>query len=289
MDDDIKINWFPGHMAKAHRTIQGHLKMVDVVIELLDARIPLSSANPLIQQNLATKNRIIVLNKADLAEPAGTDNWLAYFKTKGTPAIAIDTTTGKNVKNLVNTVIRLAGEKIHKLQAKGIKNRNIRAMIVGIPNVGKSSLINRLLGANIAKTADKPGVTRGKQWINVGNKLDLLDTPGVLWPKIEQPEVGFMLAITGSISDDIYDLDRVIIKFIDFLLTNYPERLVTRYNLIRPLPENWQAVLSSIGSKRGCLRSGGVVDTDKAGKIVLTEFRTGKLGPFTLEKPPAEN
>lgn len=283
--DNIQINWFPGHMAKAHRMIREHLKLVDVVIELLDARIPLSSANPVIHEVVEDKPRVVALNKADLAEPEWTEQWINVFRKQGLPIVSLDAVSGKGAKMLVNRVEQLAKAKMDKMVAKGIKPRAVRAMILGIPNVGKSSLINRLLGTATVRTADKPGVTRGKQWIKVSNNLELLDTPGVLWPKLDDPEVAFKLAVTGAISDDVYDLEKVISKLLILLRQNYSERIANRYNLVLPLPEDNQELLELIGAKRGCLKSGGIVDVDKARKIVLNELRAGKLGPFTLDYP----
>ncbi|WP_422699797.1 ribosome biogenesis GTPase YlqF [Dendrosporobacter quercicolus] len=280
---EVNINWFPGHMAKAQRMIREHLKLVDVVIELLDARIPLSSANPVIHEIIDNKPRLVALNKADLAEPDRTTRWLAHFREQGLPVVALDSMTGKGSKALVSRVEQLAGDKIAALVAKGINPRAVRAMILGIPNVGKSSLINRLLGTATVRTADKPGVTRGKQWIKIGKNLELLDTPGVLWPKFEDPEVGFKLAVTGAINDEVYDREKVMAKLLAVLRENYSERLTVRYKLTPPLPEDSSALLALIGAKRGCLRSGGLIDDEKARRIILNEFRSGKLGQFTLD------
>jgi len=282
--DDIKINWYPGHMAKAHRMIRENLKLVDVVIELLDARVPLSSANPMIDSVAENKPRIVALNKADLAEAFWTEKWISRFRSKGLQAIAIEAVSGKGAKTLVAKVEEAAREKIEKQRAKGINPRAVRAMILGIPNVGKSSLINRLLGSTAVRTADKPGVTRGKQWIKIGRNLELLDTPGVLWPKFEDPDVGFKLAVTGAINDEVYDLEKVMAQFLQLLRINYSSRLIDRYKLTTPLPEDSFELLSEIGAKRGFLRSGGVIDTEKTIRIILNEFRNGKLGPFTLDQ-----
>ncbi|WP_394349556.1 ribosome biogenesis GTPase YlqF [Propionispora hippei] len=282
--DNMRINWFPGHMAKAQRMMREHVKLVDVVIELVDARIPLSSANPVIADIIENKPRVVALNKADLAETAWTERWIETFRSQGLQAVAIDSMTGKGTKSLISKVEQGASAAIAKLVDKGVRPRAVRAMILGIPNVGKSSLINRLLGSATVRTADKPGVTRGKQWIKVSNNLELLDTPGVLWPKIEDPSVALRLAITGAINDEVYDLEQVMAKFLTMLREDYSERLSERYKLTLPLPEDSEELLRLIGSKRGCLRSGGVVDCDKARKIILNEFRGGKLGQFTLDR-----
>lgn len=280
----MHINWFPGHMAKAHRMIREHIAMVDVVVELLDARIPASSANPIIDQLLENKPRVIALNKSDLAESEETEKWTAFFRHKGYPVVMLEAVSGKGTQLLVSQIQSAASAKIKVWEAKGIKGRAARAMILGIPNVGKSSLINRLVGATKVRTADKPGVTRGKQWIRIGNSLELLDTPGVLWPKLEDQEAAFRLAVTGAIADDVYDMEDAIQRLLLLLRQRYSQRLIERYNLTAPLPELPEALLIQIGARRGCLRSGGIVDAEKARRLILGEFRSGKLGLFTLDQ-----
>lgn len=282
------IQWFPGHMKKAQRLIEENLKLVDVVIELLDARIPSASANPMIAEIIKNKPRMIALNKADLADSASTKKWLAYFKAHNVPAVAIDANHGKGMKQLVAAAEELARPKTEKFVAKGARPRAARCMILGIPNVGKSSLINRLAGAVKAKTADKPGVTRAKQWIKIGSNLDLLDTPGVLWPKFEDQTVGLKLAFTGAINDDIYDREQVVVLLLDIMRRDYPERLTERFKL-KEMPDTGYELLETIGKKRGCLLKGGIVDTEKAQNIVLTEFRSGKLGLISLDSVPLAN
>lgn len=272
-------------MAKAHRMIREQLKLIDVVIELLDARIPVSSANPVIDEIIENKPRVIVLNKADLADPAITEKWLAVFRSQGLEAIAVDSVSGNSAKLLIGRTENAAKAKLAAWAAKGIRARAVRAMILGIPNVGKSSLINRLLGTATARTGDKPGVTRGQQWLKIGKNLELLDTPGVLWPKFEDQEVAFKLAITGAISDEVFDMEKVVTRLVELLRERYPDRVAGRYNLTLPLPEDPVEILGLIGSRRGCLRSGGVVDYEKARRIVLSEFRDGKLGRVTLDDP----
>ena len=280
----MHINWFPGHMAKAHRMIREHLKMVDVVVELLDARIPASSANPVIDQVVENKSRIIALNKADLAEQQETEKWAVYFRAQGLSVVPVEAVSGKGAKMLVNRVEAAASSKLKAWEAKGIRGRAARVMILGIPNVGKSSLINRLVGETAVRTADKPGVTRGKQWVKIGKNLELLDTPGVLWPKLEDQEAAFRLAVTGAIADDVYDMEDAVNRLLVLLRTRYAHRLAERYNLQTPLPETAEELLLLIGARRGCLRSGGTVDAEKARRIILNEFRSGKLGCFTLDQ-----
>jgi ribosome biogenesis GTPase A len=284
MDENININWFPGHMAKAQRMIKDHLKLVDVVIELLDARIPYSSANPAIKDIIGNKPRVIALNKADLADPKLTEQWIAKFRNQNIQVVAIDSMSGKGTKTLISKVDQLAKDKVNKLVNKGVNARAARAMILGIPNVGKSSLINRLLGTATVKTADKPGVTRGKQWIKISKNLELLDTPGVLWPKFQDLEVGLKLAFTGAINDEVYDMEKVMNVFLRIMREEYPERLIERYNLKEELPQDSIEILEMIGKKRGCLRSGGIVDHEKVRRILLNEFRASKLGLITLDK-----
>ena len=282
------LQWFPGHMKKAQRLIEENLKLVDVAIELLDARIPYSSANPMLAEIIKDKPRLVALNKSDLADPAMTKAWLAYFKGHGMAAVSIDSLNGKGMKQLVKLAEDLARPKTEKLVAKGGKARAARCMILGIPNVGKSSLINRLAGSVKAKAADKPGVTRAKQWIKLGSNLDLLDMPGILWPKFEDMTVGLKLAFTGAINDDIYDREKVTALLLESLRRDHPERLTERFKFKGELPETGLELLEAVGRKRGCLVKGGVVDLEKAVNIVLTEFRSGKLGPVTLDAVPAE-
>ena len=285
--DMPQLQWFPGHMKKAQRLIEDNLKLVDVVIELLDARIPFSSANPMLAEIIKTKPRMIALNKIDLADPGMTKKWLNYFKAQGIIAVGIDSAKGRGMKQLVSAAEMLAKPKIEKFVAKGAKARAARCMILGIPNVGKSSLINRLAGAVKAKTADKPGVTRAKQWIKIGSNLDLLDTPGILWPKFEDKTVGLKLAFTGAINDDIYDREQVTALLLEVMRRDYAARLIERFKFKGELPESGLDLLEAIGRKRGCLVKGGLVDLEKAQNIVLNEFRAGKLGLVTLDEVPA--
>lgn len=281
--ESSNIHWYPGHMVKARKMVQENLKLVDVVVELLDARIPLSSRNPVINAILEGKLRITALNKADLADKTQTEKWRRHFiEENGFPCLPLDSQAGKGINNLIANAQEMAVAIIEKIVAKGRRPRPVRLMMVGIPNVGKSSLINRLVGKGSARTGNRPGVTRGKQWIRVGKGLELLDTPGILWPKFEDPEVGFKLAITGAIKDEIINLEQVTLKLIQSLSKTAPDNLLTRYKLDE-LDDEPIETLKKIGAKRGCLISGGHVDILKTATIVLNEFRAGKIGLFTLD------
>lgn len=281
----MDINWFPGHMTKARRMIESDIKLVDVVVELLDARIPRSSANPLLDEITEKKPKVIALNKADLADPQCTKEWINYYQQQQIPVTPLDAVGGKGLKELINKIEQAASAKIRSLTNKGIKQRPVRAMIIGIPNVGKSSLINRLLGTATVKTGDKPGVTRGKQWIKISKNLELLDTPGVLWPKLDSSEIAYRLAVTGAIKDDVFDVEKVTLKLVDYLRSNYPAKLAGRYKISGELATEPVEIVKEIGKRRGCLRAGGIVDLEKAIRIILSDFRSGKLGTFTLDNP----
>jgi ribosome biogenesis GTPase A len=271
-------------MAKARRLVQENLKLVDVVIELVDARIPSSSRNPMILEIIEHKPSVIALNKADLADPNMTSAWLTKFKNSGQCAVAIESIGGKGIKELVTATKKATEAKMAAIVARGRRERAVRAMIIGIPNVGKSSLINRLAGTGNVKTGDRPGVTKGKQWINLGKDFELLDTPGILWPKFEDPEVGFNLAATGAISDDVIDIEKITLHLIGRLKTTHPQGLLDRYKL-DALPDNNEETLELIGKKRGFLQTGGTVDLNKAARTILLEFRAGKMGRITLDNP----
>lgn len=277
------VHWFPGHMAKATRMIKEYVKKVDVVIELLDARIPRSSANPVISEVVGEKPHIIVLNKADLADPKATKVWTEYFTAQGVTVLAIDSKSGKGNKQLVKAVERLSQPIIDKWLKKGIRSRSVRTIILGIPNVGKSTLINKLAGAAATRTADKPGHTRGQQWVKIGKNLELLDTPGVLWPKLEDQRAAARLAMTGAISDDVYDLESVMKQLLRQVKEVNPDLLAERYKLKPEELADTEQLLESIGRRRGCLVSGGLVDLDKARRIVLADYRNQKLGNLTLD------
>lgn len=284
-NDLPSLNWFPGHMAKARRLITENLKLVDVVVELLDARIPLSSANPLLNEIIGAKPRLIALNKADLADAQMTAKWVDFFRREGLKAVAIDSINGKGTKQLTKLAAELAKPKTDKLAAKGAKPRAARLMIVGIPNVGKSSLINRLVGSVKAKAENRPGVTRAKQWIKIAQGLEMLDMPGILWPKFEDKEVGIHLAFTGAISDEVYDFGEVSLLLLEKLREIHPEGLKARFYLNELSSDNL-TLFEAIAKKRGCLLKGGAIDYEKAQRLIMAEFRSGKLGTVTLDIPP---
>lgn len=280
----MTIQWYPGHMAKAKREIQAKLKLVDIVVELLDARIPLSSRNPMIDDIVLQKPRLILLNKYDLADPAIVNSWISFFKSQGIEAIPINSMSGKGINNIVIQLEKLMVDKKEKLIKRGIGSYSIRTMILGIPNVGKSSLINRLANKKATKTGDKPGITKGQQWIKVGKSIDLLDTPGILWPKFDDQKVGYRLAATGAIKDELFHFDDIALFIVDYFRKNYPDKLKERYNLIDLADDNIE-VIRQIGKNRGCLISGGEIDFDKSSALIIRELRAGKLGRFCLEKP----
>lgn len=286
----MTIQWFPGHMTKARRQIQDKLKLIDVVIELLDARLPMSSRNPMIDEILQGKPRLIVLNKADLADPGVTKQWLEVFKQEGHLAVAVDAYSGQGIKDIPVLAKELLKDKLEKQRAKGMNPRAVRALIVGIPNVGKSTLINRLAGRNIAATGDRPGVTKGQQWIKVGTDMELLDTPGILWPKFEDQNVGYRLAVTGAIREEILNVEDIAFFGVKYLVKYYWEPFSSRFELKEPPqdpdnPHDIVAVMEAVGRKRGCIVSGGRVDLEKASGILLRELRAGKLGRYSMEAP----
>lgn len=283
--DIPSLQWYPGHMRKAEQLVKENLKLVDVVVELLDARIPMSSANPVLREIVGDKPRLIVLNKADLADDTATRAWVKYFAEQELVAVPVDAVKGRGVKELVQAITKCAKPKTDKLVQHGAKARAARCMILGIPNVGKSSLINRLSGGSKTKVENRPGVTRAKQWIRLGAQLELLDMPGILWPKFEDQQAALHLAFTGAINDNVYDVASVVLLLLDTLRTAYPSALIERYRLEGELPSGVE-LLEEIGRKRGCLRAGGRIDDEKAQQIVLTDFRSGRLGHVTLDTLP---
>ena len=280
----MNIQWYPGHMTKTRRQIEGDLKNVDIVVELIDARIPVSSRNPDIDSICAGKPRLIVLNRADQADPAMNAKWTAFFKGQGHAVLETDAKTGRGVGQFSAVVKGALKDKIAAWRAKGQVGRRVRVMVVGVPNVGKSTLINKIAKKKSAKAGDRPGVTRGKQWVSVDSGLELLDTPGILWPKFEDETTGLHLAFTGAVKDEVMDSEALAAALMELLRDRYPQAL-SRYKL-EPGPElaGWQ-LLEQAGRKRGMLISGGEVDTQRMSRVLLDEFRGGKLGRFTLERP----
>ena len=280
----MNIQWFPGHMKKTERQIEEDIKLVDIVYELLDARIPLSSKNPDIDRMSGNKPKIMLLNKSDLADPVLTEKWINYYKSENVEVIPVCAQTGDGIKKLSQITQTMLADKIAKQKEKGIVGKGIKALIVGVPNVGKSSFINKISGRSSTKTGDRPGVTKGKQWITVNSSLQLLDTPGILWPKFEDEKIAYNLAFTGAIKDEIIDVEELGVLLCGFLRDNYPTALITRYKLDSLSEDNYE-LLMAIGRKRGCVISGGEIDTRKASILLLDEYRGGKLGRITLETP----
>ncbi|MDO5336792.1 MAG: ribosome biogenesis GTPase YlqF [Eubacteriales bacterium] len=279
----MNIQWYPGHMTKAKRQMQEDIKLIDLIIELVDARIPRSSQNPDIDELGRNKARLILLNKSDLADEAENEQWAAYFRQKGCFTAKVNSKTGAGLKALSPIIREACAQKLERDKRRGIKNRPIRAMVVGIPNVGKSTFINSFAGRACAKTGNKPGVTKGKQWIRLNKETELLDTPGILWPKFEDERVGVNLALIGSVKDDILNLEELSLELIDRVRENYPGILAARYEIEeegKPVE-----VLERIAAKRGCIKKGGDMDYAKAASLLLEEFRNGKIGRITLERP----
>lgn len=283
----MNIQWFPGHMAKTRRLITENLKLVDVIIELLDARIPFSSRNPEINSLINNKPRIVAFNKSDLADERISRQWINWYAKNGIDCILINSINGKGLNEVKAKARELMSEKIERDRAKGKIFTPVRTMIVGIPNVGKSSFINKIVGKASAVTGDRPGVTRGKQWIRINSEIELLDTPGILWPKFEDQEVGLNLAFTGAIKDDIMDTSEVAMELLYRLSKSYPNELCARFKLepdaIRDIEK--LELLELVGRKRGCIISKGQIDYSRISAIVLDEFRGGKIGRITLERP----
>lgn len=291
----MNINWFPGHMAKTRKQIAEDLKLIDVVVEILDARIPISSQNPEIKQILQNKKKIVVLNKCDLSDEKDNKIWVNEFSKSNIRAILVDSNSGKGIENVIKQIQEVMNEELKKLADKGRIGRKIRVMIVGIPNVGKSSFINRISKRTSAEVGNRPGVTKRKQWIRLNDNIELLDTPGVLWPKFESEEVALNLAFTGTIKDDILEIIEVAYCLLKFLLENYRERIIERYSISEETisnilsqeqdeNQNIYEIMQMIGKKRGAIISGGNIDDEKTSKIILDDFRSGKLGKITLEK-----
>ncbi len=279
------VQWFPGHMAKTRRLIKESLSLVDGVTEIIDARIPSSSANPELEELINGKPRIVLLNKCDLADKKTTNQWIEYYKNKGVCAIPVDCRTGKGLNNYSIAVKDVLRNVIKKNEDRGMPGKALRIMVVGIPNTGKSSFINRMAGSAKAKVADKAGVTRHNQWFPIGNGIELLDTPGVLWPKFDDPKVGDRLAFIGSVKDEILDAETLAIRLLEVMKNDYPDRLEERYKITDFAHKEAWEVLEMIGKKRGMMIKGGEIDYERASVMLLDEYRGGKLGMISLEKP----
>ena len=295
-ENTMNINWYPGHMAKTKREITQDLRIIDIVIELLDARIPMASQNPDISRLIKGKKKIIVLNKCDLADEKENQRWVSYFENKNIPAVLVDSNSGKGIDNCIKKIEKIMEEIQNKQAEKGRVGRKIKAMILGIPNVGKSSFINRIAKRTTAEVGNKPGVTKQKQWIRINEKIELLDTPGVLWPKFESQDVALKLAFTGTIKETVIEKTEIAYELLKYLLKNEREKLCNRYGLSseyiedvlnKDNPENFNIyeIMLEIGRKRGCIISGGNIDDEKTSKIILDDFKNGKIGRITLECP----
>lgn len=280
----MNIQWYPGHMTKTRRQMETDIKQVDAVCEIVDARIPIASRNPDIDAICGSKPRIVVLNRLDLADPEGTKRWAAWFRSRGMTVIATDCKSRKGIADFGPAARNACKEKIERDAAKGM-HRPIRVMVVGIPNVGKSTLINQISGRKGAKAENRPGVTRGKQWVTVDSGLQLLDTPGILWPKFEDPQVGLLLAFTGAVKEDVLDVEELACYLMQLLAKNYPQALKDRYKVDAQPDTPGYTLLEMAGRSRGFLVSGGEVNTERMAKVLLEEFRSGKLGRLTLEFP----
>lgn len=279
----MNVQWYPGHMTKAKRQMQEDIKLIDLIIELVDARVPLSSRNPDIDELGKNKARMILLNKADLADERQNRAWMEYFKEKGIYAVSIDSRNKGSMKAVSAAITEACKEKTERDRRRGIKNRPVRAMVVGIPNVGKSTFINSYAGKACAKTGNKPGVTKGKQWIRLNKNVELLDTPGILWPKFEDQRVGLYLALIGAIKDEILNIDELSLELIKILLSDYPSVLHERYGVEEDAEP--PVILGQIAENRKCISKGNELDYSKAAALLIDEFRSGKLGQITLERP----
>lgn len=279
----MQFQWYPGHMTKAKRAMQEDIKLIDVIIELVDSRVPFSSKNPDIDTLANGKSRILLMNKYDLADKTVSDKWSKYYEEKGYFVATVNSKNGRGVKAVNDVIQKACKEKIERDRKRGILNRPIRAMIVGIPNVGKSTFINSFAGKACAKTGNKPGVTKGKQWIRLNKNVELLDTPGILWPKFEDQQVGLNLAFIGSIKDELYNIYELSLLLLDYLIKNYPDAVADFYEIENSDSNN--ELLERIAIKRGCIKSGAEYDLDKAAKCLVDDFRNGRIGKISLEIP----
>ncbi len=283
MSEEQTIQWFPGHMAKTRRTIKESLSLVDAVAEIVDARIPQSSRNPEINSLISGKPRIILLNKCDMADANTTAKWINYYKSQNITALAVDCRTGSGLKGFKAAAINLLGDKLERYRQKGMVGKTLKIMVVGIPNVGKSSFINKMCGANRAKAENRPGVTRGNQWFKIDKDLELLDTPGILWPKFDDKAVGLKLAFTGAVKDAVLDTELLAVRLLETISSDYFELLKNRYGV--EYNQDAYELLCAIGKRRGMMLRGGVTDTERAANMLLEEYRNCKIGRITLEKP----
>ena len=283
--ETMNIQWYPGHMTKTRRMMEENLKLVDAVCEILDARIPISSRNPDIDAICGNKPRMVILNRIDMADPAALRQWTQYFESKGLAVLQTDCKSRRGINGFVPAVRRLLAEKIRRYEEKGQSGRPLKLMIVGIPNVGKSTFINQIAGRKGAKAENRPGVTRGKQWVTVNPQLLLLDTPGILWPRFDDPETGMRLAYTGAVKDDILDVLTLSCHLMELLARRYPEAVQLRYQIEIPEEIDGYALLQAAGRRRGFLVSGGEIDDERMARVLLEEYRSCKLGKFTLEMP----
>ena len=285
----MKINWYPGHMAKTKRLMQQDIRQIDLICELLDARIPAAPSNPDLAALAGQKKRMIVLNRADQADPDKTERWKSYFQRQGLPAVALDSKSGGGYQQLIPQIRQVMADWLARNEQKGLKGRSVRIMACGIPNVGKSSFINRALGRRSAVAEDRPGVTRQKQWFALKGGVELMDTPGMLWPRIDDEQTGLMLAFTGAVNDDILDLEELACELIRALVQAAPGALESRYKIERADPEQPYETLEALARARGFLQARGMCDTERTARALLDEFRSGKLGRITLQDPPEES
>ena len=283
MSEEQNIQWFPGHMAKTRRLIKESLNLVDAVAEIVDARIPISSRNPEINELISGKPRIILLNKCDMADAETTNQWISYYKAQNITALAVDCRTGSGLKAFKTTLMNLLGDKLERYRQKGMVGKTLKIMVVGIPNVGKSSFINKMCGTNRAKAENRPGVTRGNQWFKIDKDLELLDTPGILWPKFDDKAVGQKLAFTGAVKDAVVDTELLAVRLLETVCTDYFDLINKRYGV--EFDEDSYELLCAIGKRRGMMLRGGVTDTERAANMLLEEYRNCKIGRITLEKP----
>ena len=283
--DNVRIQWYPGHMARARREMAEVVKLVDVVVEIVDARIPISSRNPVLNEIIGNKPRVIVLNKADLADRKQNQRWIDFYKTENVMAVEVDSCHGSGIKNVTDAIYQLMADKIEKHEQSGRVGASIKTMVVGIPNVGKSTFINKIAGKQTTAVGNKPGVTRKNQWVRLNDKIQLLDTPGVLWPKFDNEQIARHLAYIGTIKDEILDVDELALHLIEELIKNHKKELYERYKISEDFSYDMSyEIMDEIGRRRGCLVRGGEIDYTKVANIVLDEFRSGKIGLITLEE-----